>query len=118
VPEPASPLEAVAAALTALTDVFDEDRRELGLRLRGVIEKSDELRERAALKRSVLTQAMAGALHERGVQEPAAGLAADLGVRAYYDAFARWTESADGRALGEFAREEFGRLRAAIYELG
>jgi AcrR family transcriptional regulator len=117
-PEPASPLEAVATALDALSETFGEDRREMGQRLRTVVEKSAELRERAAFKRSVLAEAVVGALHERGVREPSASLAADLGVRAFHGAYARWTESADGRPLKEFAREEFAGLRAAISELG
>ena len=117
-PEPASPLEAVATALDALSETFGEDRREMGQRLRTVVEKSAELRERAAFKRSVLTEAVVGALHERGVREPSASLAADLGVLAFHGAYVRWTDSADGRPLKEFAREEFAGLRAAISELG
>jgi AcrR family transcriptional regulator len=116
-PEPASPLEAVAAALDALTATFGQDRREMGRRLRTVIDKSAELQERAAFKRSVLAEAMVGALHERGVADPPASLAAELVVRAFHGAFARWTDSADGRALGDFAREELAGLRAAISEL-
>ncbi|HTJ67326.1 MAG TPA: helix-turn-helix domain-containing protein [Actinospica sp.] len=117
-PESASPLEAVGAAVFALTDTFTEDRREMGRQLLVVIGKSAELQERAAYKRSVLADAMDGALRERGVAEPAASVAADLGVRAFGGAFARWTGSADGRALAEFAGEELARLRGAITELG
>ena len=67
-PEPATPLEAVAAALDALTATFAEDRREMGGGCGRSSTKSAELQERAAFKRSVLTEAVIGALHERGVR--------------------------------------------------
>jgi hypothetical protein len=48
------------------------------------------------------------------VAELVADLAADLGVRAFYGAFDRWTSAADPRTLVDCAREVFGELKAAM----
>ena len=57
-PGPATPLQAVAAALDAVTSTFTDDRREFAARLLAVIAGNTELRERAAFKRIGLTEAM------------------------------------------------------------
>jgi hypothetical protein len=63
-PGPATPVQAVAAALGALA-------------------ANSELRERAAFKHIGLTEAMAEALEKRGVPDLTASLAAELGIRAF-----------------------------------
>lgn len=113
-PESATPLEMVGLALDGLASSFTEDRRDIGRRLRAVIANSAELQERSASKRAALSEAMAQALRARGVSELVADLAAELGARAFYGAFDRWTSSADPRTLGEYAREVFGELKTAV----
>ena len=113
-PGSATPLELVGLALDELAAQFTQDRRERGRRLRAVIEKNAELQERSASKRAALSGAMAQALRGRGVSEFVADLAAEVGARAFYGAFARWTSSADQRTLVEYEREIFGELRAAV----
>ncbi len=112
-PGPATPLEAVAAGLDALTASFTDDRREFAARLLAVIAANGELRERAAFKRASLAAAMAAALEKRGVPELAASLAAELGVRAFYRAFARWVDPAGQQTFTELARQALDELRAA-----
>jgi AcrR family transcriptional regulator len=113
-PGSATPLEMVGLALDALASSFTEDRRDIGRRLRAVIANSAELQERSASKRAALSETMAQELRTRGVAELVADLAADLGVRAFYGAFDRWTSPADPRTLVDCAREVFGELKAAM----
>ena len=111
------PLAMVGTAIDELSAVFTEDRREMGAKLRQVIAGSAELRERAAYKRASLAEAMTVALQERGEPELVAGLAAELGTRAFYIAFDRWVASADQRTLREHSSEVYAELRVAVSEL-
>jgi AcrR family transcriptional regulator len=117
-PAGATPLAAVGAALDAATAAFTPEQRDFGPRLLAVIAASGELRERAAYKRASLAAAMAAALRERGVAGPSADLAAELGARAFYQAFERWVEPGSGESYGELARHALDELRAAAATLG
>ncbi|MEU0839333.1 helix-turn-helix domain-containing protein [Streptomyces sp. NPDC005962] len=116
-PVSATPLEAVGAALDAITATFTDERREFSARLRPVIAGNSELQERAAFKRAGLAGAMADALRRRGVREPTASLAAEFGVRAFYDAFDEWADPANQRTCAELARHALDELRAAAAAL-
>jgi len=117
-PAPATPLEAVAAGLDALTVTFSDDRRELAGRLRTVIAANGELRERAVFKRAGLTEALREALEKRGVPDPAASVAAEIGIGAYYRAFERWADSDGRQTLTELTRQTLEQFRAATAALG
>lgn len=116
-PDSATPLEVVRVALDALAGAFTDDRRELAVRLRPIVADHAELRERAALKRATLVEAVADALQERGVPDRTAGLAADLGMRAFDRAFDRWTGTAGEQSLTDLARRALDELRAAMASL-
>jgi AcrR family transcriptional regulator len=116
-PGPATPLQAVTAALDALTAAFADDRREFAARLLAVIAASGELRERAAAKRARLAAAMTVALEKRGVPELSAGLAAELGIRAFDRAFDQWADPAAGQSLTELTRRALDELRVAAAAL-
>jgi AcrR family transcriptional regulator len=116
-PDSAAPLQAVAAALDAVSATFTDDRREFSARLRAVIADNSELRERAGIKRAALAEAMTEALHKRGVPDPAASLAAELGARAFYQAFDLWSASTSQQTLADLARQTLDELRAAIATL-
>jgi AcrR family transcriptional regulator len=96
-PGGASPLDVVAAAFESATAMF-RDNREFARRRQAVIEANAELRERELTKLATLATAIAGALRQRGVPEPAASLAAEAGIAVFKTAFARWTS--DGAASG------------------
>jgi AcrR family transcriptional regulator len=117
-PAAATPLEAVAAGLDTVTATFVPEQREFGPRLLAVITANSELQERDAFKRAGLAAAMTTALRERGVPDPAAPLAADLGVEAFHRAIARWTAEPDGEGFPVLAREALEELHAAITTLG
>jgi AcrR family transcriptional regulator len=116
-PDAATPLESVAAALDAATVTFTADQRDFGPRLQAVIADNPELQERQAFKRAGLAAAMADALQKRGVPDPTASVAAQLGVLAFYRAFARWTDPTNQRTFTELARQTLDELRAATTSL-
>ena len=112
-PASATPLEVVAAALDAASAVFTPGRRDLGPKIKEVVAASTELQERDALKRVGLAAALTGALHERGVPDPAATLAAELGLLAFKIAYARWSDPSNQREFGALAGAALHELRAA-----
>jgi AcrR family transcriptional regulator len=112
-PSTATPLEAVATALDAAAGAFTPDRRDLGPKVQAVIAASSELQQRDALKHDGLAAAMTAALQVRGVPDPAASLAAELGLLAFKLAFARWSDPANQHELGELARQSPHELHAA-----
>jgi AcrR family transcriptional regulator len=116
-PIAATPLQAVAVALDATAAAFTLERREFGPRLRAVVAGNSELRERDALKRAGLAAAMTDALEERGVPDPTASLAAELGVLAFHRAFDRWTDPTNQRTFAELTRQALDELRAATATL-
>ncbi|MCM3886583.1 TetR/AcrR family transcriptional regulator [Frankia sp. R82] len=116
-PDSATPLEMVASALDALTGWFGDDRREFSTRVRAIMDANSELRERAVFKRVALAQSVTDALHERGVPDPAAGLAADLCVRAFFEAYERWADPAGPASFTDTARQAFDELRTALATL-
>jgi AcrR family transcriptional regulator len=119
-PPEASPLEAVAAGLERASGAMGPANRELGPRLKAAVAASTELQERDALKSVGMAAAMTGALVARGVPDPTAQLAAELGVLAFKGGYARWSESdrEDAGGLAGHALATLAELRAATASLG
>jgi AcrR family transcriptional regulator len=111
-PRGATPLEAVAAGLVRASTAMGPVNRELGPRLKAAVAASAELQARDALKTVSLAAAMAAALAARGVPDPTAALASELGTLAFKRGFAEWTEG-DRDAKDELA----GLVLAALDEL-
>ena len=118
-PPGASPLEAVASGLDRASSAMGPANRELGPRLKAAVAASTELQERDALKSVGMAAAMTSALSARGVAEPIAHLAAELGVLAFKRGYATWSESDrdDGTGLAEHASAALADLRAATGSL-
>ncbi|MBO1754866.1 TetR/AcrR family transcriptional regulator [Allobranchiibius sp. CTAmp26] len=119
-PSDATPLEAVAAGLRRASSAMGPTNREIGPRIRAAVAASTELQERDALKSVGLAAAMTDALTSRGVADPTAHLAAELGVLAFKRGFAAWSEgdSGDGEGLADHAVAALDDLRAATLSLG
>jgi AcrR family transcriptional regulator len=119
-PADASPLEAVAAGLERASGEMGPMNRELGPRLKAAVAASTELQERDALKSVGLAAAMTAALVARGVPDPTAHLAGELGVLAFKRGFARWSEGDrdDADGLAHHALAALEDLRAATASLG
>src|SRR5205807_5461862 len=88
-----SPLEAVAAGLERAATAMGPMNRELGPRLKAAVAASAELQERDALKTVSLAAAMTTALKARGVPDPIAHLAGEMGVLAFKRGYSEWLEA-------------------------
>ena len=118
-PQTASPLEAVAAGLERASSAMGPMNRELGPRLKAAIAASAELQDRDALKSVGLAAAMTSALLARGVPDPIARLAAEIGVLAFKRGYAEWLEADRDTAggLAPYATAALQDLRAASASL-
>jgi AcrR family transcriptional regulator len=114
-PADAGPLAAVATGLQRASSALGPTNRELGPRIKAAIDSSVELQERAALKNVGMAAAMTAALRQRGVPEPMAQLASELGVLALKRGYAAWSKG--GRQAGDdlapHAQAALNELRAA-----
>jgi AcrR family transcriptional regulator len=119
-PGNASPLEAVAAGLERAASAMGPTNRELAPRLKAAVAASAELQERDALKSVSLAAAMTAALVARGVPDPTAALAGELGVLAFKRGFAEWSEGGrDAKdELAGYTLAALDELRAASASLG
>jgi AcrR family transcriptional regulator len=119
-PADATPLAAVAAGLTRAAGAMGAASRDIGPRLRAAVAASTELQERDALKSVGMAAAMTDALVARGVPEPTAHLAAELGLLAFKRGYAHWSEAGreDGEGLAPHALAALEELHVAMTTLG
>ena len=119
-PADASPLAAVAAGLERASSEMGPANRELGPRISAAVAANTELQERDALKSVGMTAAMTDALVARGVPDPTAHLAAELGMLAFKRGYAQWAaaDRDDGTGLAQHSLAALEELRAATASLG
>ncbi len=110
-PAQTGPLDAVTAALTKSATIFEARRVYAGQR-QAVIAAHPDLQERELIKLASLAAAMAEALRQRGVAEPAASLTAEAGIAVFKIAFERWVSSPDGEDLATQIRQSLEELKA------
>ena len=110
-PATATPIDAVAVALDAAASLFQE-RREYSRQRQRIIAANPELQERELIKLASLSAALAGALRERGVAEPAASLAAQAGTAVFKIAFERWIDGPGEPDMMRLTRESLEELKA------
>ncbi len=109
---PALPaIEAVRIAVEAISTLM-HGRRALARERQQVVAAHTDLRERELIKRATLTAALAEGLQRRGVPEPAASLAADMGMTVFYVGFGRWLDDPAGREFVEVIHAGFDELKA------
>lgn len=106
------PLDAVSRGLDAAAAMVGELRRDLSRQRHAVITGNPELRERELAKLADYAAAVAAALHQRGVSEPQATLAAEAGMTVLRVAIQRWATGDDGRDLATIMRDSVAELRA------
>ena len=111
-PGSATPIDAIAAGLEAVSEVF-VGRRAQARQRKVVIEANAELRERELIKLASISTALAGALRRRGVAEPAASLTAEAGVAVFKIGFERWTTATEDHEMSHLMRDSLGMLKAA-----
>ncbi|MCU1551950.1 MAG: TetR family transcriptional regulator [Glaciihabitans sp.] len=119
-PDGASPLEAVAAGLERVSSAMGQMNRELGPRMKAAIAASAELQERHLLKSVGLAAAMTTALTARGIPDPTARVAGELGVLAFTRGYAEWSEGdhQSDHELAHYTLAALNELRAASASLG
>ncbi|MBN9623559.1 MAG: TetR family transcriptional regulator, partial [Actinobacteria bacterium] len=105
------PLDAIAAGLEAMADLFDEFGEHPHKR-QAIIAANPELQERELIKLSAYAAAAAGALRERGVAEPGASLAAEAGLAVFRIAFEQWTSGPERQDLHQLIRDALAELKA------
>jgi AcrR family transcriptional regulator len=110
-PDSVAPIEAVAAALEAAGAALQE-RREYSRQRQAVIDANAGLQERELIKLASLASALAGALRQRGVTDPAASLTAEAGIAVFKIAFERWVNDPSEPDLPQLLRESLDELRA------
>ena len=103
-----APVEVAAAGVYAIAALIPD--REFAARRQVIITANPELQERELIKMASLSAALAGALRRRGVEEPSAGLVAEIAIGVFRVAFERWVGQADGPGLPQVAEELFGQV--------
>jgi AcrR family transcriptional regulator len=103
-------IEAVGAAVESTAALF-EQRRDFARRRQAVISENAELQERERIKLASLASALADGLRRRGVSDPSAALAAEMGITVLRIAFERWIAETNDHSLAQIMRESFEDLK-------
>ena len=111
-PQGATPLDVVISAVIGAAEAFPDSRRVSSRQRTVVIAANPQLQERELRKMSSLAAAIAVALGERGVPEPAATLTAESGITVFRMSFAQWIADGADRPLVDIEQDLFAELRA------
>ena len=112
-PDATPPMDAIARALEAtVTTLFPPARREYARQRQAIIVATPGLQERELIKLASLASALAHALRQRGVIDPAASLAAEAGIVIFKVAFDRWISEGNQRDFPQLIREALEELKA------
>jgi AcrR family transcriptional regulator len=111
-PADAGPLDAVAAGLDAMADLFESIGGDGPRRRQAIINANPELQERELVKMIAFAAAGAEALRDRGVAEPAASLAAEAGIAVLRIAFEQWVDGPKGQDIHQLLRDSLVELKA------
>jgi AcrR family transcriptional regulator len=106
-----APIDAAAAGLEAAGALIQEGQ-DLAQQRQAIITASAELQERELIKLASLASALAEALRQRGVNDPAASLTAEAGIAVFKVAFERWVDKPSQRDLPRLIRESLDELKA------
>jgi AcrR family transcriptional regulator len=112
-PASTAPIDAVAVALLA-TGPFFQELRDGAQQRQAIIAASAELRERELIKLASLASALAEALRQRGVQDPAASLTAEAAIAVFRIAFERWIDATNERDLAQLIQESLDEMKAVV----
>ena len=108
-PKDVAPIDAVTAGVEAAATALP-DRAYARMR-HALIAKNPILQERELIKMAALAAAFAESLRQRGVEEPAASLAAEAGIAVFRISFDRWVGGDGEPDLLELMREGFDELK-------
>jgi AcrR family transcriptional regulator len=105
------PLEVVGKALEAVAAHLPE-RPDFPRRRQAIIDANPELQERERVKLASLAVSLADALRQRGVADPTAVLAAEMGIAVFRVAFERWISETNQQHLPRVIRDSLDELKA------
>jgi AcrR family transcriptional regulator len=106
-----APIDAAAAGLEAAGALLQESP-ELAQQRQAIITASAELQERELIKLASLAAALAEALRQRGVADPAASLTAEAAIAVFKIAFERWVAETNRQDFPLLIRESLDELKA------
>lgn len=109
-PPGASPIEIVACALRSAAAFFPDGRRSHSRIRQSVIDQNPALQERERHKLGSVATTLADALRARGIDEPAATLAAQTGITVFGIAFTQWIAEDEQRSLADIATDVLREL--------
>jgi AcrR family transcriptional regulator len=109
-PAGATAFEAVTAGLDAISAFFVDLDHSRGRQV--IIDSDASLQERELIKSARLATAIAAALRERGIGEPAASVLAQSTIGVFHVAFVRWVVDGNVRSYRELMREALAELKA------
>jgi AcrR family transcriptional regulator len=109
-PAHATPMDAVTAALETAGALF-AGRGEHAAARQAIIDANPNLQERELIKLASLAASLTAALHQRGAADPAARLAAEVGIAVFKIAFDRWIAAPDGPTFLDVIHELLAELR-------
>jgi AcrR family transcriptional regulator len=116
-PREASPLAAVVAAFEAAGAELQNRRDIRFVRARyALVTHHAEVQERELIKLASLALAVTKALHARGVPDPAASLAAEVGIAVFKIGFERWVNERKPRDFAAHIRAAVDALKAVAAE--
>jgi AcrR family transcriptional regulator len=110
-PDRLTPIESAAAGIEA-AGAFLQEGRAFSRERQAIIDASPDLQERELIKLASLASALADTLRRRGVEDPAASLAAEAGIAVFKIAFERWVRETEQRDLSQLIGESFDELAA------
>jgi AcrR family transcriptional regulator len=110
-PDSAAPIDAIATAIE-VAGVLLQERRDGARQRQTIIAANPELQERELIKLASLASALADALRQRGVSEPAASLTAEAGIAVFKIAFGIWIDEDSEQDLPQVIKESLDELKA------
>src|SRR5215468_12045302 len=112
-PASATAMDAVGAAFEAAGSMLQENPERVRLR-DAIVSANAELRERELIKLAAFASAVAGALRDRGIPEPAASVAAETGIGVFKVAIARWISDPGQPDLPGIVRDSMAELTGVL----
>lgn len=113
-PAGTAPFALARTALGGADAFFDDVKRPWSRTRQVVLDAEPSLQERELLKMTRLKRALADALHERGIGDPAAALVSETAVGVFLLAFTRWVAEGETRRLSAIADDLLEELRGLL----
>ncbi len=111
-PASLGPMMVIAYGLETVAATRFEGLHEYLRTRRSIVQSDEGLQERELRKNSVLSEAIGRGFRDRGVDELASTLAAQIAVTVFSVAVGRWLDQDGGQPLSEFVQDTLRALRS------